>query len=548
MAPEGRQFVIVTGAPRSGCAALANMLGAHPEALLIDEPGQIPRLLTALCSGDPARAEAALQAGLHITARKYFDREARLGPKGAPLPDHISCVVLRTPAAAWIAGRLTHPRARVIWVTRDPRDMAASVEKVAHLPVLDEAAADHLRYSSAALTLPDAPPAERAAALWAKAEAAPAQFGAAGTPLMRLSYEQSVTAPEAAAEQMQRFAGLPPHPAVTAHPAVLFGQAPGFGMRIRPVDTMAIGSWRRRLSAETAETILKTARPAPGALHEAPPPALAPQVSEAALDAPVIAFGRGGSGTRLSSAVLDSFGLFLGNQLNPSNDSIEWVDLIYEMALKVTGRASSDLALWRTELRARARAILDRAPEGSADLWGWKLPESSLVVPELAASFPRARWLYLLRHPVDTCMRRSHVTSRINHPVGRATLEAAYALAGRGRVPEDAPQHILNAMSWWYQVRLFRRAMEDLPPERVHILRFEAICADPEHVLDEVARFLGAPRKVGAAPIEIDPARSWSFDPSDPGCEEVWQICREEAEAFGYAWPLPHPKHAESPG
>ena len=56
--------------------------------------------------------------------------------------------------------------------------------------------------------------------------------------------------------------------------------------------------------------------------------------AEVAASQPVILIGRGGGGTRLLSEMVQSLGFFLGNQLNVSCDSVEWVDKFYELAIE----------------------------------------------------------------------------------------------------------------------------------------------------------------------------------------------------------------------
>ena len=52
-----------------------------------------------------------------------------------------------------------------------------------------------------------------------------------------------------------------------------------------------------------------------------------------ALDCPVVLLGRGGSGTRVLSQIAQQMGIFLGNDINVSGDSVEWVGPIYDLAV-----------------------------------------------------------------------------------------------------------------------------------------------------------------------------------------------------------------------
>src|SRR5680860_317613 len=80
------------------------------------------------------------------------------------------------------------------------------------------------------------------------------------------------------------------------------------------------------------------------------------------LHAPIVLVGRGGSGTRLISDIAVGAGVFLGNQLNKSLDSREWVGVIYDIAVT---KLSSDHGLsgdlrddYSGQLQANAAKIL----------------------------------------------------------------------------------------------------------------------------------------------------------------------------------------------
>ena len=129
--------------------------------------------------------------------------------------------------------------------------------------------------------------------------------------------------------------------------------------------------------------------------------------------------------------------MFLGNRFNEKcEDSMEWVDLVYELSVrKQTGAGLPSDGPWQGELQRRARHVLGKGNWCEGQEWGWKLPETMLVVPEMCRAFRRARVLHLVRHPVDACLRRTHLTSRMGHPVGATTLHAAYRRLGWERDP-----------------------------------------------------------------------------------------------------------------
>src|SRR4051794_26266404 len=91
---------------------------------------------------------------------------------------------------------------------------------------------------------------------------------------------------------------------------------------------------------------------------------------------PVILLGRGGSGTRLLSQLAQASGIFLGNEVNSTGDSVEWVPDLYELAIEsVTAEIPTGSlrdSYWRNRLLNRAAELLDRAGLSPEALWGWK--------------------------------------------------------------------------------------------------------------------------------------------------------------------------------
>ena len=264
-------------------------------------------------------------------------------------------------------------------------------------------------------------------------------------------------------------------------------------------------------------------------------PADNPDVAGAAppladITAPIVIAGRGGSGTRLFSVVLQQLGVFLGNRLNRSDDSVEWVETIYRLGVHrlATGASAADAV---DALRACAAGVLAQAPD-EVSLWGWKLPETMLILPDAAQAFAAARFVHVVRHPLDTCLRRTHMTSRIDNPIGEATLRAAYRQLGWERDPAGDPDHIRNAASWAYQLADAQAFFARLPPGRGLTLRYESLCDEPDATAARMAAFVGvAPRPVA---LRVDDARRRLWSPGDERIDEVWAVCGALAEAHGY--------------
>lgn len=257
--------------------------------------------------------------------------------------------------------------------------------------------------------------------------------------------------------------------------------------------------------------------------------------SETLWDAPAILLGRGGSGTRLLSQLATGSGLFLGNSLNYQGDSLEWVELIYRMVRETRGGANeSTVADYRTELRENARRVLTTR----SDLvgWGLKLPETMVVLPALLAAFPRAKIVHLVRHPVSSSLRRTHMASRLDNEVGKAVLPAAYAAVGRSLdLLRTDDSWIHNALTWRYQVEKVLGELSYLEADRQLQLKYEEICADPETPLSRLQRHLGLDPRPLPPGFKIDADRTGTWEPDDPRAPIVWSFCGEIAARLGYS-------------
>jgi hypothetical protein len=255
------------------------------------------------------------------------------------------------------------------------------------------------------------------------------------------------------------------------------------------------------------------------------------------LDECVLFIGRGGSGTRLLSQLAVDAGIFVGNRVNKSGDSKEWIDLIYRMAVE-TGkeRELPTGSRYRREIRATADQILAAAPSGQPDRWGLKLPEAMLVLPLLVDAYPQAKVVHLVRHPIPSSLRRSHMTSRLGNRVGNVALRAAYAYAGQdpARVKTDEV-FLHNAYSWDHQVaRVVGYARKQLPGTQYLELKYEAVCRDPDHAFSTLQTFLGRAEDDTRTSLPVDHSRSGEWEPDDPRAHVVWDICGNTAEKIGY--------------
>ncbi len=105
-----------------------------------------------------------------------------------------------------------------------------------------------------------------------------------------------------------------------------------------------------------------------------------------------------------------------------------------------------------------------------------KLPRHPHTVDRIAAHPSAPKFVYMLRHPVDRLV--SHFVHDWSFNVVPDTIGAAI----------DANPDFIDFGRYAYQIRPY---VERFGRERIHIVLFEHLKADPQRVLDDVGAFLG---------------------------------------------------------
>lgn len=226
------------------------------------------------------------------------------------------------------------------------------------------------------------------------------------------------------------------------------------------------------------------------------------------IDSPYILLGRGGGGTRLLSTMAQDTGLFIGNNVNVSGDCMEMVGAIYRAILRKHQCPDTwHKSLIVDDLRTSASNML-RAADHPAK-WGFKLPESLLILPELREAFPDAKYVFFGRDPAGTTLRRSHMTARTDNHIGRASLVAAYDFFDKPRMSilSDDPLTRM-AITTVHQLALADRFRATLEKHNWLDLDFDDTLSDPMRELRKLSRFCDLSIKTSAIADTVDLPRS----------------------------------------
>lgn len=225
--------------------------------------------------------------------------------------------------------------------------------------------------------------------------------------------------------------------------------------------------------------------------------------------APIAIGGVGGSGTRVVAECLRSLGVFMGADLNESNDAL-WFTLLFtrqeildatdaefevltrllaaglqggqplpaHALARIGALADGDRPQARADwLRMRARSLAaatSAPPHGGA--WGWKEPNTYLVVDRLWQHLPSLRYVHVVRHGLDMAFSTNQNQVRL---WGRQTL---------GHEGDATPARSL-AYWCWAQRRMERTLRQNR--DRMYWLDYDALCRAPERTLAPLLDFLG---------------------------------------------------------
>lgn len=213
----------------------------------------------------------------------------------------------------------------------------------------------------------------------------------------------------------------------------------------------------------------------------------------------VTVIGRGHSGTRAMSRTLVESGVYMGSKLNASSDLIPPGDL-YEacrvMAKHVVhlGGLHWDFSKLHSmpidpAFTRLVESYLSSVLASTSEHRGWKLPETTLILPWIIRMFPEIHYIYWTRDPRDSILS-DHLTDD---------------LADFG-IPYDSTDDLSTrrAISWQYQYEIMRTTPS---PQRRMDVRFEEFVLDQSATLSRLEGFLGIP--LARIPVQPEAVSRW---------------------------------------
>jgi hypothetical protein len=120
-----------------------------------------------------------------------------------------------------------------------------------------------------------------------------------------------------------------------------------------------------------------------------------------------------------------------------------------------------------------------RGRQPAQERWGWKHPQSHLLLPFLLERFPRLRFVHVVRDGRDMAFSPN---------LGQLMIYGREAL---GREPQRTPEDAIRYWAW-----ANGRAADAggrLGEQRYLLVRFEQLCDEPEEEIARLAAFGGVP-------------------------------------------------------
>jgi hypothetical protein len=226
---------------------------------------------------------------------------------------------------------------------------------------------------------------------------------------------------------------------------------------------------------------------------------------------PLVIGGVGGSGTRLVVNLLSKMGVVMGGELNESLDNL-WFSLLFvrrsillqsdseqdklswlfanamrhgvEVTSELTDLLGQALACDRSpvipeeQLLQARESLLSAPPRDRRDQhWGWKEPNSHILLPMLDRCFPEMKFVFVMRNGLD--MAFSDNRNQLEHFWGDLMLEGDNS---------PTPQNLLR---YWIAAHKRMQGFRQRMGHRLHFLSFDRLCLDPEGELEALREFAG---------------------------------------------------------
>lgn len=225
----------------------------------------------------------------------------------------------------------------------------------------------------------------------------------------------------------------------------------------------------------------------------------------------IIAIGAlGGSGTRAVAEVFIKAGLYMGDELNGANDNLLFTRLfknpdwyrtssieekrerfkIFEKYMRGDNLrdeeynelnfAANNNSVFKKDINLYASKLKSLyANRQRKQNWGWKEPNSYILLPELLAYFPSLRYIHVLRHGLD--MAFSANMQQLNNWGWKYNI--------RLNGDEDINQLAVKQLDFWIEsTKDVLSTIKDFKKNAI-LLNHSTFCKEPKSTIDNLLAF-----------------------------------------------------------
>lgn len=231
---------------------------------------------------------------------------------------------------------------------------------------------------------------------------------------------------------------------------------------------------------------------------------------------PVAIGGMGGSGTRLIAEIMQQLGFYMGSYLNPAIDNL-WFTLLFKRhslwpleAHQADIKTSIDIFLkamtcqnvqWNNQEKEYIQklALEPRPPIANETLqscalsllnlekdtdtqpkhhlhWGWKEPNTHIVLPALLKHIPQMRYIHVMRHGLDMAYSRN---------------QNQLQFWGQQLLPhQNTAITPSNALSYWCEIHRNISKTGSSMGGRFLLLDYDQFCKNPKQGVAKLVQFL----------------------------------------------------------
>lgn len=227
--------------------------------------------------------------------------------------------------------------------------------------------------------------------------------------------------------------------------------------------------------------------------------------------APIAVGGVGGSGTRIIAQLLLDFGVFMGNDLNASNDNLWYavlfgrrnvflenqtdinylIDLFFTQMRSPSPLSASDMALLNDLLSQErhqhspqdlaqwlASFVAQTQSGQTAARWGWKMPYSFVVIEKMLLAHPQLKYVHINRNALDMAFSANQNQLGTWGPIF---------------LNRNVDINPTESLSYWCAVHRFTAKIKACFPDRFYDLSFDELVVSPDPTTRALLHFLEIP-------------------------------------------------------